>query len=571
MIKHRRPSRSVTTLARWALSTATAAALLAVGTGTAFANAGIGLAANFPSSTTVGATGVAANIDFQNVSTPITLTVTVNSLTLTPSCAGYTALNCTSPDNGVFQISPTGTGRTGTACAGVIFTFTPKPAATDGTLNVTPASTITLGVPGGGNDECIIDFTFDVLKAPATDALPDVGHPGVQTLPSGVVQGTASDSSLALGFGTTFITIQAAQPAIATTASGTVTAGGTITDQASLTNGVNATGTITFRAYGPSDPACASAPVFTSNAITVNGNGSYNSAPAFTANVAGTYHWIASYSGDANNLPVAGACGDSGESVVVTSANPTISTTASGTVKVGGTITDTATLALGTLPTGTITFNLYGPGDTTCTTSIFTTTKPVNGNGPYTSAAFTALAIGTYRWIASYGGDANNTAVSGSCGDSGESVVITQGTPTIATTASAGGGIGTQVTDSATLSGGGGLTGTITFTLYGPGDATCASAPAFTSNAIAVSGPGPYTSAPGFTTVAAGTFRWIAAYSGDANNAAVSGACGAANESVTITQTTPTIATTASAGGGLGTAVTDQATLSGGSTPGGTI
>ncbi len=118
-----------------------------------------------------------------------------------------------------------------------------------------------------------------------------------------------------------------------------------------------------------------------------------------------------------------------------------------------------------------------------------------------------------------------------------ESADIGKTTPTIVTAASAGGAIGTVLTDQATLSGGVAPTGTITFVLYGPNDATCTTA-VFTSNAIAVNGNGTYTSAPGFTTTAAGTYRWRAFYSGDANNAAVSGACNAANESADIGSTT---------------------------------
>ena len=220
-----------------------------------FANAAVGMASKFPLSTTVGATNVAAFLDFQNTSTPATLTITVNSISLTPSCAAYTGLSCTTPDNGVFAVSSTGTGRTGTACAGVSFTFTPHSGSTEGQLDVTPMTTIALGAPGSPNmgDECIIDFTFDVLKAPAIDALTDGTHPGLQTLPSGIVQGTASDSSSALGFGTTFITVNPALPAIATVASAGVLAGNAIHDTATLSAGVNPTGTITFNLYGPSD------------------------------------------------------------------------------------------------------------------------------------------------------------------------------------------------------------------------------------------------------------------------------------------------------------------------------
>jgi hypothetical protein len=156
---------------------------------------------------------------------------------------------------------------------------------------------------------------------------------------------------------------------------------------------------------------------------------------------------------------------------------------------------------------------------------------------------YTTTAVGTYRWIASYSGDANNAAVAGACNDANENVTIAATTPTIVTTASAGGPIGTVLTDQATLSGGAAPTGSITFSLYGPDDATCANPAVFVSNAIAVSGNGSYVSAPGYTTTAVGTYRWIASYSGDANNVAVAGACNDANENVSIAPTPPMVET----------------------------
>ena len=77
--------------------------------------------------------------------------------------------------------------------------------------------------------------------------------------------------------------------------------------------------------------------------------------------------------------------------------------------------------------------------------------------------------MGTYHWVATYNGDANNTPVSSACGD--EPVTITQATPTIATNPSAGGVVGTSIFDTATVSGGVTPTGTVTFNLFGPGDA----------------------------------------------------------------------------------------------------
>src|SRR5207247_4259169 len=51
-------------------------------------------------------------------------------------------------------------------------------------------------------------------------------------------------------------------------------------------------------------------------------------------------------------------------------ATPTLTTTASGPVTVGQTIHDVAHLSGGTNPTGSITFQVFAPGDTTCQTPI---------------------------------------------------------------------------------------------------------------------------------------------------------------------------------------------------------
>ena len=67
---------------------------------------------------------------------------------------------------------------------------------------------------------------------------------------------------------------------------------------------------------------------------------------AFTPTSAGTYRWRAFYSGDANNVAVAGACNAANENVVVSAATPTIATTASGDIALeAGTLTDTATIS----------------------------------------------------------------------------------------------------------------------------------------------------------------------------------------------------------------------------------
>ena len=355
---------------------------------------------------------------------------------------------------------------------------------------------------------------------------------------------------------------------LTTTASASVPVGGTISDSATLTGSNAGTGTITFDLYGPGDSTCSGSPIFTSSA-NVAGDGTYSSGNYVTS-TPGTYQWIASYSGDVNNRPLSGACGDPGESVIVTAATPGLSTTASGTVTVGGNISDTGTLSGGFNPTGTITFDLYGPGDTTCSAAaIFTSNVPVSGNGAYPSGNYTTTAPGTYRWIATYSGDSNNAGTATVCGDTAEIVTVTPASPAITTSATATAAIGSSISDTATLAGGFNPTGTITFNVYAAGDATCSSAPVFTTNAT-VSGNGNYTSAS-FTPSAPGTYRWIASYGGDANNNADAGACNDANESSVITAASPTLTTTASPGVTLGGTVSDSATLAGGFNPTGTI
>jgi hypothetical protein len=73
-------------------------------------------------------------------------------------------------------------------------------------------------------------------------------------------------------------------------------------------------------------------------------------------------------------------------------------------------------------PTGSITFNLYGPGDATCQgTPAYTQTVTVNGNGTYSTTntgatPFHATTAGTWRWASSYTGDASNFGATSACG-----------------------------------------------------------------------------------------------------------------------------------------------------------
>jgi uncharacterized repeat protein (TIGR01451 family) len=376
------------------------------------------------------------------------------------------------------------------------------------------------------------------------------------------------------------LTVAKAQPSIVTSADQTVVAGASVSDTAVLSGGHNPTGTITFKAYGPNDNDCSAAAVYTTS-VAVSGNGSYGPV-SFTPDTAGTYHWIASYSGDANNTAAAGACGDDGENDTVNKASPTISTSAAETVTLGGVIHDSATLAGGTNPTGTITFKVYASAD--CSgAALFTTSVDVDGNNTYGPVSYTPANAGTYHWIASYGGDANNSPVSGACGDAGENDTVNKLSPSISTELVSGDTRGTNLTlplgstvhDSATLSGAtANAGGTVAYTVYSDNACTQTFTAAGSANVV----NGVVGDSNNVTFDQAGTYYWQAVYSGDANNNGATSAC--TSEVVTIVPNSVVINTRLSGQGQdgqhitvqIGNAVTDSATLTGESADaGGTV
>jgi hypothetical protein len=110
---------------------------------------------------------------------------------------------------------------------------------------------------------------------------------------------------------------------------------------------------------------------------------------------------------------------------------------------------------------------------------------------------------------------------------------------TIATTPSAGGVVGTALTDAGTVSGNN-PTGNLRFYLFGPDNPTCK----FTQGWLFAAGPiplvnGSATVANGYVTTAAGTYEWVADYGGNKQNTEARSECG--KEPVTITNPTPVV------------------------------
>src|SRR3989454_5380995 len=128
----------------------------------------------------------------------------------------------------------------------------------------------------------------------------------------------------------------------------------------------SATGTINFTVFGPNN-APGTAPGAPGGSALVSGDGSYPSS-AVPVVLAGTYRWIASYTGDANNNGFTTACNAANEASEVIKASPTVTTSATPQATAGGTISDQAMLAgsRGPNATGVIDFTVFGPNHTTC-------------------------------------------------------------------------------------------------------------------------------------------------------------------------------------------------------------
>jgi uncharacterized repeat protein (TIGR01451 family) len=223
-------------------------------------------------------------------------------------------------------------------------------------------------------------------------------------------------------------TVQKAQPGIATTAATPVTVGDDISDSATVSGGYSPSGQVRFDLYAPADANCLGTPVFTSTkTLTASGTGTFTAtSDTYTTTSTGDYHWIASYLGNASDKAVAGTCGDPGETSHVDKANPGITTVASPATDLGQPIHDTAHVS-GYNPSGAVTFTVYGPNDANCSgTGVVVGSGPLDASGNAGSPDYTPTAVGTYRWIASYSGDANNNTTSGTCNDAGESVDVRQ-------------------------------------------------------------------------------------------------------------------------------------------------
>jgi len=338
-----------------------------------------------------------------------------------------------------------------------------------------------------------------------------------------------------------------ASPSISTVLNATsITVGGADIDTATFSpdfvpGGTN--GEVTYLVYD--NNGCTGTAVQTDGPFPIDeGTGDIPNSDSLTFASAGTFYWVASFSGDGSNNPAESGCAD--EPLTVNQANPSITTLLNApSITVGTTDFDTANISsafVGGGTGGSVTYTVYS--DNHCGTSVQTSgpfgINESNGN-VLNSAALTFTSAGSFWWVAAFSGDSNNAATASGCSD--EPMVVGSALPTISTSLHSGTiTVGATDFDTANISSDfvpNGTGGTVTYTVYS--DNHC-------GTSVQTSGPfginesnGDVLNSAALTFGSAGSFWWVAAFSGDSNNVATASGCSA--EQLVVNKATPTIST----------------------------
>ncbi|MHB1836976.1 MAG: hypothetical protein ACYCXW_18660, partial [Solirubrobacteraceae bacterium] len=297
-------------------------------------------------------------------------------------------------------------------------------------------------------------------------------------------------------------------------------------------SGAAPTGTVTYYLY--SGAGCAGTPLSTQQ-VTLTGPASDSSASQSLG--AGTYSYLASYSGDGTYQPSTGSCqpfsvnpqsptatlsvNDAATSAAwsrteVTGASAYASVTLSGTVN-------------GFTPTGTITYNLYD-GRSCANNPVASDTESLSGGQPAISKATGALPPGTYSYHAVYSGDGSYYSAGSLC----VAFAVATATPALSITVhdqatgaawSGSEATGAKAYAAAALTGvaaGIDATGLVTYSLYA---GSACQGPAVVQDSTGLNGGQP-TPSPASAALAGGRYSYSASFqSADSNYASAQSAC----------------------------------------------
>ncbi len=316
---------------------------------------------------------------------------------------------------------------------------------------------------------------------------------------------------------------------------GTEKTGASAFDTASVTGaaGVTPTGTVLYTFF--TDNACTGSGTG-AGTVTLTGAGAVPNSNTQGPLAAGDYAFRAEYSGDANYTASTSSC----EPFVVAQLSPGTATVVfdaasgaawAGTEKTGASAYDTATVTgtAGLTPAGTVTYTFFT--NNACTgAGASAGTVTLNGDGTVPNSNIQGpLQAGSYSFLAAYSGDANYTASTSSC----EPFAVAQGSAAAATTvfdaATGAAWAGTEKTgasayDTATVTGTAGVTpaGTVTYTFFIDNACTGAGASAGT---VTLNGDGTVPNSNIQGPLQAGSYSFLAAYSGDANYTGSTSTC----------------------------------------------
>jgi hypothetical protein len=440
-----------------------------------------------------------------------------------------------SPCSAVSSVEKANPALTGSASNGAVGTAIHDQATVTG--GVSPTGELTFSVYGPADAGCstpleTVTVPLQGGHATSTDFIPPQAGEFRWTVE---YTGDANNEAAPLGCGAPnqASAVGKASPTLSGTATSATSVSLPITDNVTLSGGFSPGDQLVFRAFGPSDPACAGAARYQAT-VPVSGNRTY-SPPGFAPG-AGLYLWTAEYTGDANNEAALLGCGAPNQASAVGTISVTMGV-AAGSGAVGSPVSATATIQEGATPAGQITFKAFPPGDTTCAgAAAFSSTVSVAGNGRYRSGAFVPARVGTFRWTVGYSGDANHVPATAACGKATSNV--TQAQPSIAGAVKQRLTVGTPFQDTATLKDGYTPGGTITFRIFGPVAAGCAK-PAFVDT-VAAAGNGSVSSDP-FVAKRPGRYSFVASYSGDSANKGVTEPCDSAAQVVRVQKRMPRV------------------------------
>jgi uncharacterized repeat protein (TIGR01451 family) len=306
--------------------------------------------------------------------------------------------------------------------------------------------------------------------------------------------------------------------------------GSVVHDTAKLSGVVagKAPAAITFAFYSQAD--CGGSPTAVANTGADEGDSTADRSAASAALGAGDYSYKASVADNANYLGDSSDC----ENFSVGKAQLTVTTKVhdsdhnditGSSVPVGSIVHDTAMLSgvvAGKAPAA-ITFAFYSQADCGGSPTAVANTGADEGDATADrSAASAALDAGSYSYKASVAGDVNYVGDSSDC----ENFSVGKAQPSILTTQDpASGSVGDTYNDTATLSDAVMLdgTGSITFTLYDA--AGCDGNVVDTETVDNISANGDYSTPTGVQLDTAGTYYWVASFSGDSNNLSARSGC----------------------------------------------